>query len=103
MVVGDRRLRDQFWWDLHASEPTPEEFAAELCADVGLDARHGASVAAAIRIEVGAGRPCWHTGVAVAVPPWQQRHLCTLPAVGVEFGRQRLKLSARAVSACSRA
>lgn len=52
MVVGDKRLRDQFWWDLHAAEPTPEEFAAELCADLELDACHGASVAAAIRIEV---------------------------------------------------
>lgn len=39
-------------WDLHSEALTPEEFAAELCADSGVDARHGAAVAAAIRIEV---------------------------------------------------
>lgn len=68
MVVGEKRLRDQFWWDLHAAEPTPEEFAAELCADMGLDACHGASVAAAIRIEVGAGPvlPRWDLQQPVA-------------------------------------
>ncbi len=61
MLGGSLRLRDQFWWDLHATSPTPEEFAAELCADVGLDSCHGAAVAAAIRIEVG-----WHCGGRVS-------------------------------------
>ena len=57
MLGGALRLRDQFWWDLHAACPTPEEFAAELCADSGIDACHGTAVAAAIRLEVGgAGR-----------------------------------------------
>ena len=80
MVVGDKRLRDQFWWDLHAAEPTPEEFAAELCADMGLDACHGASVAAAIRIEVGAGHPYRPAGTGSNRLP--QDHLYAPPTFG---------------------
>lgn len=53
MLGGCLRLRDQFWWDLHAASPTPEEFAAELCADSGIEPCHGVAVAAAIRIELG--------------------------------------------------
>lgn len=52
VLGGGLRLRDQFLWDLHAAHPTPEEFAAELVADCGIGAQHGAAVAAAIRIEV---------------------------------------------------
>ncbi|EFN56475.1 hypothetical protein CHLNCDRAFT_145151 [Chlorella variabilis] len=53
VLGGSLRLRDQFWWDLHAATPTPEDFAAELCANSDIDACHGAAVAAAIRIELG--------------------------------------------------
>ena len=53
VLGGALRLRDQFWWDLHAASPSPEEFAAELCVDSGIDACHGTAVAAAIRTEVG--------------------------------------------------
>ncbi|KAL4444584.1 hypothetical protein ABPG77_002401 [Micractinium sp. CCAP 211/92] len=79
MVVGDRRLRDQFWWDLHASEPTPEEFAAELCADVGLDARHGASVAAAIRIELAKLRRAPPTSLQLPTPRIAEEALSAVP------------------------
>ncbi|KAL4436576.1 hypothetical protein ABPG75_003715 [Micractinium tetrahymenae] len=68
MVLGDKRLRDQFWWDLHAAEPTPEDFAAELCADMGLDACHGASVAAAIRIELAKLRRAPPTSLQLPTP-----------------------------------
>ena len=54
MLLGTSlRLSDRFWWDLHAPDPTPEDFAAELCADVGAHPSHATAVAAALRMEVG--------------------------------------------------
>ncbi|KAI7846422.1 hypothetical protein COHA_000132 [Chlorella ohadii] len=68
VLDGSLRLRDQFWWDLHSDTLTPEEFAAELCADSGVDARHGAAVAAAIRIELAKLRQAPPTNLPLPTP-----------------------------------
>ena len=87
VLGGCLRLRDQFWWDLHATAPTPEEFAAELCADSGVDPQHGVAVAAAIRIEVrfgeamgqGRERSSVDGGCRHASPPCRQHPSLALP------------------------
>lgn len=47
--IGRIVIRDQFEWDLHEPQNSPEAFAERLCADLGLNFEHVAAVAHAIR------------------------------------------------------
>ncbi len=48
-------LMDQFEWDLSNSQNSPEEFAAKLCADLGLGGEFVTTIAYSIR-----GQLSWH-------------------------------------------
>lgn len=47
--IGRVVIRDQFEWDLHEPQNSPESFAERLCADLGLNFEHVAAVAHAVR------------------------------------------------------
>lgn len=49
MRIGRVVIRDQFEWDLHDPQNSPEAFAERLCADLGLNTEHVAAVAHAVR------------------------------------------------------
>lgn len=47
--IGRVVIRDQFEWDLNATDNCPESFAAQLCAELGLSSEFVAHVAHAVR------------------------------------------------------
>ncbi|ESO04007.1 hypothetical protein HELRODRAFT_185604 [Helobdella robusta] len=53
--VGNISLADQFEWDLSEKENVPEEFAAKLCAELGLGGEFVTAISYSIR-----GQLSWH-------------------------------------------
>ncbi len=54
--VGNISLNDQFEWDLTNPLNSPEQFARQLCADLGLGGEFVTTIAYSIR-----GQLSWHT------------------------------------------
>ena len=54
--VGNISLVDQFEWDLSNPLNSPEQFAQELCADLGLGGEFATTIAYSIR-----GQLSWHS------------------------------------------
>src|SRR5690606_195702 len=51
-IDSNRRLKDQFLWNLHESLITPEEFAAQMVADLQLPPFFANQIAASIRTQL---------------------------------------------------
>lgn len=49
MRIGRVLIRDQFEWDLNATQNCPESFAGQLCVELGLGSKYVPAVAHAIR------------------------------------------------------
>lgn len=47
--VGNQSLVDQFEWDMSDEKNSPEEFALQLCKDLGLGGEFAAAIAYSIR------------------------------------------------------
>ena len=53
--VGNISLADQFEWDLSEKDNSPEDFAAKLCAELGLGGEFLTAISYSIR-----GQLSWH-------------------------------------------
>lgn len=60
-AVGVTRFTDQLIWDVNDPRASPERFAAQLAADLGLDGAIAVEVACKLREQVG-GRQGWRAG-----------------------------------------
>ncbi|XP_055328583.1 SWI/SNF-related matrix-associated actin-dependent regulator of chromatin subfamily B member 1-like [Paramacrobiotus metropolitanus] len=56
--VGNISLNDQFEWDMAEQQNSPEQFAARLCADLGLGGEFETAIAYSIRAQL-----TWHQSV----------------------------------------
>ena len=52
MTLGKHRLRDLFEWDVNSNEVTPEEFAKQLAADLGMTGEFVQLIAQNIREQI---------------------------------------------------
>ena len=50
--IGEIVVTDQFEWDINNPENKPEEFAINLCADLGLDSEFILPIAHSIKIQI---------------------------------------------------
>lgn len=77
--VGNISLVDQFEWDLSNPLNSPEQFARELCADLGLGGEFATTIAYSIR-----GQLSWHSRTyafrynVVLITSWSLVTLCNL-------------------------